>query len=50
MPARCQTSLLLVRLFQGKKGIAHNQDEYMAVADLRTNLEIYLRSLQALTK
>ncbi len=49
MPARCQTSLLLVRLFQGKR-IAHNQDEYMAVADLRTNLEIYLRSLQALTK
>lgn len=36
--------------FPGQKGIAHNQDEYMAVADLRTNLEIYLRSLQALTK
>ncbi|MBV6371293.1 hypothetical protein IGJ74_000464 [Enterococcus sp. AZ009] len=36
--------------FPGQKGIAHNQDEYMAVADLRMNLEIYLRSLQALTK
>lgn len=36
--------------FPGQKGIAHNQDEYMAVADLRTNLEIYLRSLQALSK
>jgi succinyl-diaminopimelate desuccinylase len=36
--------------FPGQKGIAHNQDEYMAVADLRMNLEIYLRSFQALTK
>jgi succinyl-diaminopimelate desuccinylase len=36
--------------FPGQKGIAHNQDGYMAVADLRMNLEIYLRSLQALTK
>ncbi|MDA9462838.1 Acetylornithine deacetylase, Succinyl-diaminopimelate desuccinylase, deacylase [Enterococcus mundtii 3F] len=36
--------------FPGQKGIAHTANEYMDVADLRTNLEIYMRSLQALTE
>ncbi|MEQ7238838.1 Sapep family Mn(2+)-dependent dipeptidase [Enterococcus hirae] len=34
--------------FPGQKGIAHNKNEYMEVTDLRMNLEIYLRSIQAL--
>lgn len=34
--------------FPGQKGIAHNKNEYMNVADLRMNLEIYLKSIQAL--
>ena len=34
--------------FPGQKGIAHNKNEYMDVADLRMNLEIYLRSIKAL--
>ena len=34
--------------FPGQKGIAHNKNEYMDVADLRMNLEIYLKSIQAL--
>lgn len=36
--------------FPGQKGIAHTANEYMDSADLRTNLEIYMRSLQALTE
>ena len=34
--------------FPGQKGIAHNANEYMDVSDLKLNLEIYLRSIQAL--
>ncbi|EOX2719730.1 Sapep family Mn(2+)-dependent dipeptidase [Enterococcus hirae] len=34
--------------FPGQKGIAHNKNEYMEVTYLRMNLEIYLRSIQAL--
>ncbi|OQO70217.1 peptidase M20 [Enterococcus villorum] len=34
--------------FPGQKGIAHNKNEYMDVADLRMNLEIYLRSIKTL--
>ncbi|MGN8981900.1 Sapep family Mn(2+)-dependent dipeptidase [Enterococcus villorum] len=34
--------------FPGQKGIAYNKNEYMDVADLRMNLEIYLRSIKAL--
>ncbi len=34
--------------FPGQKGIAHNKNEYMDVADLRMNLEIYLKSIQSL--
>ncbi|MEG3033329.1 MAG: M20/M25/M40 family metallo-hydrolase, partial [Enterococcus sp.] len=34
--------------FPGQKGIAHNANEYMDVSDLKMNLEIYLRSIQAL--
>ena len=34
--------------FPGQRGIAHNKNEYMTVADLRMNLEIYLRSIKAL--
>ena len=36
--------------FPGQIGIAHTANEYMDSADLRTNLEIYMRSLQALTE
>jgi succinyl-diaminopimelate desuccinylase len=36
--------------FPGQKGIAHNQDEYMAVADLMTNMEIYALTLWGLAK
>lgn len=36
--------------FPGQKGIAHNKNEYMTVADLRMNLEIYMRSIQVLTE
>lgn len=36
--------------FPGQKGIAHNQNEYMDSADLRLNLEIYMRSIKALTE
>lgn len=31
--------------FPGQKGIAHNSDEYMDVADLRTNYVIYLNAI-----
>lgn len=34
--------------FPGQKGIAHNQDEYMDVTDLKKNMEIYLKSIMAL--
>ncbi|WP_213360090.1 Sapep family Mn(2+)-dependent dipeptidase [Enterococcus gallinarum] len=36
--------------FPGQKGIAHNKNEYMDSADLRMNLEIYMRSIKALTE
>jgi succinyl-diaminopimelate desuccinylase len=36
--------------FPGQKGIAHNKNEYMDVADLRMNLEIYMRGIKALTE
>lgn len=35
--------------FPGQKGIAHNKDEYMAVADLKKNMEIYMAAITALT-
>lgn len=35
--------------FPGQKGIAHNHDEYMTVADLQKNLEIYIAAIEALT-
>lgn len=34
--------------FPGQKGIAHNKDEYMAVADLKKNMEIYMAAIEAL--
>ncbi|KAF1300956.1 Sapep family Mn(2+)-dependent dipeptidase [Enterococcus sp. JM9B] len=34
--------------FPGQKGIAHNKNEWMTVADLKTNMEIYMRSILAL--
>ncbi|WP_430611050.1 Sapep family Mn(2+)-dependent dipeptidase [Enterococcus sp. DIV0876] len=36
--------------FPGQKGIAHNKNEYMDATDLRMNLEIYMRSIKALTE
>lgn len=36
--------------FPGQKGIAHNKNEYMDVADLRMNLEIYTKSIKALSE
>lgn len=34
--------------FPGQKGIAHNKDEYMTLADLMKNMEIYALTLAAL--
>lgn len=36
--------------FPGQKGIAHREDEYMAVADLQTNVNIYMHAMAALIK
>lgn len=36
--------------FPGQKGIAHNKDEYMCVADLMKNMEIYALTLAELAK
>lgn len=36
--------------FPGQKGIAHKQDEWMKLTDLLTMMEIYMRSIYALTK
>lgn len=36
--------------FPGQKGIAHNKDEYMSVADLMSNMEIYALTLAELAK
>ena len=49
MHAKCRISWHLVRL-SWSKGIAHNKNEYMDSADLRMNLEIYMRSIKALTE
>ena len=36
--------------FPGQKGLQYNKNEYMDSADLRMNLEIYMRSIKALTE
>jgi len=36
--------------FPGQKGIAHREDEYMAVTDLQSNVNIYMHAMAALIK